>query len=133
LKWGATQADMSHAIRFAHSADGLEWRRAPEICLPPENQEIATVRPSVIRAADGGFEMCFAARGLESPYRVGRAISPDGRVWHRLPAAISPTAEWEAGAVTYPAMFEQTGQRWLLFNGKGYGATGFGLAVWEDC
>ncbi|WP_341988945.1 hypothetical protein [Azorhizobium sp. AG788] len=133
LEWGATQADMSHAIRAATSTDGLDWRRAPEICLPPQGEEIATVRPSVLAQADGGFEMYFAARGLETPYTIGRAISTDGAAWQRVPAGIHADGEsWEGGALTYPAVFEQAGRRWMLFNGRGYGASGFGIAVWEE-
>ncbi len=133
LEWGAHQSDMSHAIRGAASTDGLEWRRDAHICLPPQGQEIATVRPSVRRCDDGGFEMHFAARTLEGPYSIGRATSADGRGWQRVAAGIAANpGGWEAGAVTYPATFEQLGRRWLLFNGQGYGATGFGIAVWED-
>lgn len=132
LQWGAEQADMSHAIRAATSTDGLTWLPEADLCIPPEGEEIATVRPSVIQGARGEFEMVFAARGLNSPYRIGRALSDDGRRWRRTTAGISPSQEWEGGALTYPAMFEQAGQRWLLFNGQGYGMTGFGLAVWDE-
>lgn len=132
LQWGAEQADMSHAVRWATSTDGLTWRPEADICIPPQGDEIATVRPSVIRKADSGFEMVFAARALDGPYRIGRAFSADGRRWQRTRAGISPSMDWEGGALTYPAMFEQAGRRWLLFNGQGYGATGFGLAVWEE-
>lgn len=132
MQWGASQADMSHAIRSATSRDGLEWRREREPCLPPMGDEIATVRPSVLPLAGGGFDMAFAARGLDGPYAIGRASSADGDQWRRINAAIAPTDDWEAGALTYPCLFEQGGRRWLLFNGGGYGATGFGLAVWEE-
>jgi hypothetical protein len=133
LRWGATQADMSHAIRTATSTDGVHWRPAPEVCLPPQGDEIATVRPSVIRHASSQFEMHFAARGLETPYHVGRATSADGAAWHRLPADISADPDnWEGGALTYPAVFEQAGRLWMLYNGQGYGKTGFGVAVRED-
>ncbi|MBV9509032.1 MAG: hypothetical protein JO303_01970 [Caulobacteraceae bacterium] len=132
LQWGASQADMSHAIRSAISSDGLEWRRDAQPRVPPQGEEIATVRPSVLRKADGGFEMAFAARSLDGPYAIARAVSGDGERWGRLEPGIGPTDDWEGGALTYPCMFEQNRRRWLLFNGQGYGATGFGLAVWED-
>jgi hypothetical protein len=132
LQWGAGQADMSHAIRSAASFDGLEWRRDAHICLPPEGEEIATVRPSVRLVADGSFEMAFASRSQDGPYAIRRAASADGDQWRRLDPAIAPTDDWEAGALTYPCVFEQGGRRWLLFNGQGYGATGFGLAVWDE-
>lgn len=133
LQWGATQADMSHAIRGASAVDGLEWRRDPHIGVPAQGDEIATVRPTVLRNPDGSFEMCFAKRGLDGPYTLGRARSADGASWQRLPAPLDPASDgWEGGALTYPAMFEHAGRRWLLFNGARYGATGFGIAVWDD-
>jgi hypothetical protein len=133
LQWGASQADMSHAIRSATSTNGLDWRPASEICVPPRGVEIATVRPTVIRHADGAFEMYFAARGLETPYAIARAASADGTTWRRIPCGIAAAPNnWEGGALTYPAVFEQAGREWMLYNGQGYGKTGFGLAVWEE-
>lgn len=131
LAWGADKADMNHAIRCASSADGLHWRRDPRVVLAPEGGEIAVVRPSVLAGA-GGAEMWFAARA-EGPYRLGHARSADLETWRRSPAPplLAEAEGWEAGAATYPAAFEAAGRRWLLYNGAGYGAAGFGLAVWE--
>ncbi len=130
--WGAAKADMSHAIRAARSSDGISWRRDAEPCLPPEGAEIATVRPTVLAEADGGFTQWFAARTESGPYAIGCATSTDGHAWQRRDAGIRAAPDgWEQGAVTYPSVFELVGRRWLLFNGAGYGATGFGLAVWE--
>jgi hypothetical protein len=131
LEWGSSKADMSHAIRAASSSDGLAWRPEEKICIPSQGDEIATVRPSVL-SVNGGFEMAFAARGLESPYAIRRAVSVDGVSWRRVHEAIAPDQPWESGALTYPAVFEQNGRRWMLFNGQGFGKTGFGLAVWEE-
>jgi hypothetical protein len=130
--WGAATADMSHAIRAARSADGISWRRAARIAVPPEGEEIATVRPTVLARAGGGFTMWFARRSEAGPYALGRADSADGRIWRRAAAGLDAARDgWEGGAITYPAAFEQLGRRWLLYNGAGYGATGFGLAVWD--
>lgn len=130
--WGAEKADMSHAIRAARSVDGIAWRREAQVCVPPVGAEIATVRPSVVQDSDGGFAMWFAARTETGPYGIARAASADGASWQRGDSGITAEAGgWEAGAVTYPGVFDLLGRRWMLFNGAGYGATGFGLAVWE--
>jgi hypothetical protein len=132
LRWGTTAAEMRHAIRAAWSRDGIAWQRAAEPCLPPEGEEIATVRPSLVVEAGGGFSMWFARRNADGPYALGRAVSRDGRRWRReAPGLEAEPAGWEGGAATYPSVFELLGRRWLLWNGAGYGATGFGLAVWE--
>jgi hypothetical protein len=131
LAWGAGKADMNHAIRAARSEDGILWQRDPAVVLGPAAGEIAVVRPSVLAGA-AGAEMWFAARG-EGPYRLGHARSRDLLSWTRDAEAIpEPRADgWEEGALTYPSVFEAAGRRWLLVNGAGYGAAGFGLSVWE--
>ncbi|WP_044559020.1 hypothetical protein [Azospirillum sp. B4] len=133
LTWGAAIADMSHAIRHASSVDGLSWHPATALALPPEGDEVATVRPTVRPMTGGGYEMHYAARGADTPYRIGRAVSVDGHRWVRAGGGLAPDqGGWEAGATTYPCVFEQGGRRWLLYNGANYGGTGFGLAVWEE-
>lgn len=130
--WGAAKSDMSHAIRGARSADGITWRRDARLSVPPEGDEIATVRPTVLERAGGGYEMWFARRTEDGPYALGLAHSADGRRWRRAQPGLEAEPDgWEGGAVTYPAVFEQAGRRWLLYNGAGYGNAGFGLAVWE--
>ncbi|QDM28166.1 hypothetical protein FNL56_20060 [Tardiphaga sp. vice304] len=105
LQWGSTQADMSHAIRAATSTDGLEWRPDEKICMAPQGDEIATVRPSVMRIAPHAFEMYFALRGLNTPYSIGKATGVDGHRWHRVDAGIVPDGPgWEGNALTYPAV-----------------------------
>ena len=132
LAWGAEKADMSHAIRRATSTDGLTWMRNPTVVLGPEGDDIAVVRPSVL-ATKEGFQMWFARRG-HGPYGLAHAVSPDGILWRRTHVAMPGTDDggWENGATTYPGAFTHAGRLWLLYNGDGYGATGFGLAVWEE-
>jgi len=131
--WGAAKSDMSHAIRGARSTNGIAKCRSAGLAIPPDGEAIATVRPSVIAREGGGFAMWFARRTEAGLYALGLAHSADGRHWRREPAGLEPMTEgWDGGAITYPSVFEQHGRRWLLYNGAGYGATGFGLAVWED-
>jgi hypothetical protein len=76
--------------------------------------------------------MWYCHRGEE--YRIGYAESGDGLDWVRRDerAGIAPSADgWDAGALAYPGVFDHDGQRFLLYNGPRYGATGFGLAVFE--
>jgi hypothetical protein len=132
LAWGAAKSDMHHAIRTARSTDGIVWQRRLEPPIRPEDDQIAVVRPTVL-ASDGQLRMWFACRGVGA-YHLGYASSGNRHDWVRNDSAAGLTAEpggWENGALTYPCVFEAAGRRWLLYNGAGYGATGFGLAVWE--
>jgi hypothetical protein len=47
-------------------------------------------------------------------------------------AGIAPSpAGWDCEAVAYAHVFDHLGQRYMVYNGNGYGRTGFGLAVQE--
>lgn len=125
--------EVDHVIRRAVSTDdGASWQRdaAPGLVhgMP---EEWALSRPCVLRDADG-WHMWYCRR-LDA-YRLGHAVSADGIAWQRQDEAIhftTPEAEWERGSRTYPAVFDHRGRRWMLYNGAGYGRSGFGLAVLE--
>jgi hypothetical protein len=124
--------DLRHAIKLAKSVDGIHWTRAaaPVVGFEAET-EYALARPTVV--SDGSrFLMCFACRGQN--YRIGAAASTDGVNWRRLDAALGlgPSDQaWESEMTCYPALFWHRERLWLAYNGNGYGATGFGLAVWD--
>jgi hypothetical protein len=133
LAWGAEKSDMHHTIRTARSDDGIVWQRERVPPIIPEYDQIAVVRPTVL-ASDHGLQMWFASRGFGA-YQLGYASSKNWQDWNRKDSdagLIADSRGWEAGAVTYPCAFKAAGQQWLLYNGAGYGATGFGLAVWEE-
>jgi hypothetical protein len=124
--------DLRHAIKYATSADGINWRRtaAPVVGFATAD-EYALARPTVV-IAEGKFLMCFACRGPN--YRIGAAVSEDGVTWRRLDAdlGLGPSDQaWESEMTCYPALFWHRERLWLAYNGNGYGQTGFGLAVWD--
>jgi hypothetical protein len=125
-------ADMRHAIKFARSRDGMHWTRDGATVLGfAGKSEYALARPSVVRVGDR-LLMCFACRGEH--YRIGAASSGDGINWTRLDAAMGfgPSDDgWDSEMTCYPALFWHREQLWVAYNGNGYGATGFGLAVWQ--
>jgi hypothetical protein len=125
-------ADMQHAIKFARSADGVRWTRDGKVAVGFATAgEYALARPSVVKAGDR-LLMCFACRGER--YRIGAALSDDGLNWTRLDESmgLNPSSSgWDSEMTCYPALFWHRERLWVAFNGNGYGATGFGLAVWE--
>ena len=44
---------------------------------------------------------------------------------------VSPSG-WDSESIEYPHVFDHAGMRYMLYNGNGYGKTGFGLAVLES-
>ena len=125
-------ANMLHAIKFARSRDGVHWLRDGATVVGfAARGEYALSRPSVVKIGDR-LLMCFSCRGEN--YHVGAASSGDGVNWTRLDATmgLGPCGDgWESEMTCYPALFMHRDRLWLAYNGSGYGATGFGLAVWK--
>lgn len=117
-------------IKYAESDDGVIWRRNGIVAIDyAGDSEYAISRPSVIRDADR-WRMWYSYRG--DRYRIGYAESDDGRQWRRSDndAGIDVSEEgWDSEMVEYPFVFDHQGVRYMLYNGNGYGRTGFGLAV----
>jgi hypothetical protein len=133
--WDAGNGEMLHPIHVARSADGHHWEREGP-CIPFEaGVAQAFSRPTVARARDGSLEMWFSYRsGRGETYRIGRAVGSDDGPWRLAlnegALDVSP-GEWDGEMVEYPFVWEHRGQQYMLYNGNGYGATGFGLAVRE--
>ncbi|MGA3311026.1 MAG: hypothetical protein ABSD08_20795 [Xanthobacteraceae bacterium] len=123
---------MRHSIKVARSQDGIHWNRDGAAVIDfATNDEHAIARPTVVEA-DGRLLMLFACRGEQ--YRIGAATSTDGETWTRIDAimGLHPSAEgWDSQMTCYPAIFRHRDRLWFAYNGNGYGATGFGFAVWE--
>jgi hypothetical protein len=135
VRWemGGNQPRHYYHIRYAESANGLDWHREGIICIDFANEaEYAFSRPTVLKQ-DGLYRMWYSFRG--DVYRLGYAESPDGIHWTRKdndPAAtfIDPSPDWEGNvAGCYPHVFPHDGKNYMLYNGADYGRTGIGLAV----
>jgi hypothetical protein len=99
-------------------------------------EEYAISRPSVIRDGDL-YRMWFSSRARPGAdtYRIGYAESHDGVAWNRCDdrAGIDvSSAGWDAEMICYPCVFDAGGERYLLYNGNGYGKSGFGIAILEQ-
>lgn len=132
LAANAVSADMKHVIKAARSRDGIRWERDGATAIGFANPaEYAIARPSVVLLGER-FLMTFACRG--DHYRIGAATSHDGRNWTRIDdtMGLAPSADgWDSEMTCYPSLFWHRGRLWLAYNGNRYGATGFGLAIWN--
>jgi hypothetical protein len=138
VRWEKTAEGWRHyyGIHYADSKDGVDWNFYPGLCIPfADEYEYAFGRPSVC-FRNGTYYMWFAHRATRSidTYRIGFASSEDGRNWVRNDAIagidVSPTG-WDSEMICYPYILEHCGATYMLYNGNGYGKTGFGLAVLE--
>lgn len=124
-------------IKHRQSLDGIHWNSPVTTCIDYGNEhEYAISRPSVIKHGNK-YRMWYSFRaqpGIDT-YRIGYAESDDGLKWQRLDhlAGIDVSSEgWDSEMLCYPRVFEHSGRLYMLYNGNGYGKTGFGLAVMED-
>lgn len=120
-------------VKHARSRDGIAWERAGTVAIDfRDGGEYAIARPFVVADRDR-LRMWYCSRG--PAYRIGYAESDDGLRWTRKDSEMEwtgPAGDWEAEMQCYPCVFDHAGQRYMLYNGDGYGRTGIGLAVLEQ-
>jgi hypothetical protein len=137
--------DRSHEDPFTISyphiifEDGIyrKWYRSNQIVLNLEHpNEYALSKPWVVKT-NGSYEMWYsyrACRDIET-YRIGYATSSDGLNWVRKDhlAGIDVSEQgWDSEMISYSCVFSFNGKTYMLYNGNGYGKTGFGIAVLEE-
>ena len=101
---------------------------SPAITFKDET-EYAIARPCVIHDPDC-YRMWYCYRGRR--YRIGYAESQDGLQWTRkdgeAPQPICMKG-FDDESQCYPFVFDHEHTRYMLYNGDGYGKTGFSLTV----
>lgn len=135
LTWDAGNGEMLHVLREATSADGITWQRGGAALPHPIGTAQAFSRPTVAPRS-GGLDMWFSYRGAPGrTYRIGHATRAQGGDWAlSLDAGgldVAPEG-WDSEMVEYPFVLDHGAERLMLYNGNGYGRSGFGLAVWEE-
>ncbi len=135
IKWDATPEGPKHYyhLKYAESHNGIDWNRQGIVAIDFKNaDEYAIGVPHVIKE-NNIYKMWYCYRGLK--YRIGYAESHDGVKWIRkdeqMEITVSDTG-WDSEMIEYPNLFNHQQKRYMLYNGNGYGKTGFGLAVLES-
>lgn len=143
VKWEvfADKPEPRYHIKYAESADGINWQRDGTVCIDfKSDAEAGIVRPSVIR--DGAlYRMWYSYRGLENyrkdgntSYRIGYAESQNGIDWTRKDEIggldVSPSG-WDSEMVAYPFVINHGAGKYMFYNGNGFGKSGLGYAVLE--
>ncbi len=123
---------MIHAIHKAHSNDGLLWKK-DGLALSFQNQKLQMMsRPSISFNESGDYEMWFSYRsGNGDSYRIRLAESADGEKWSQseTPDLLNiSNSGWDSEMIEYPYVFIHKKKKYMLYNGNGFGKTGFGLA-----
>jgi hypothetical protein len=131
-------AEPRYHIKYAESRDGIHWERQGRIAIDyADDAEGGIVRASVHRDGDT-YRMWYSYRShtgyrenQAASYRIGYAESPDGIAWRRFDneAGIDVSATgWDSFMIAYPDVFPVGKRLYMLYNGNGFGASGFGFA-----
>ena len=101
-----------------------------------KSKEEAITRPTVL-AGNDGFHMWFCFRqskdfrGGSGSYKIGYAYSQDLITWDRAadPIALKNRkfGSWAGNMQAYPAAIRVKENKYLFYNGNGFGMAGFGV------
>lgn len=128
-----------YEIRYAYSKDGIVWQRDNVTCIPPLTPQEANARPTVIKE-DSRYKMWFCYRGSwdfrdgTDSYRIGYAEADDPIHWTRddsRSGLAHNDEEWDSRMQAYPSIVTADGNKYMFYNGNGFGVAGFGCAIWE--
>ena len=128
-------------IKYAESNDGINWIRKNITCIDYKFENEAISRPCVI-IEDGIYKMWYSYRGsinyrtnLENSYKIGYAESIDGINWLRKDEQVGikqSKSGWDSKMIEYSDIFFHKGKKYMLYNGNGFGKSGFGYAILEN-
>ena len=134
VSWAADNDEMVHVINYATSEDGDTWLKHG-LSVPYEiGRAQAFSHPSVLRKSIRELDMWFSYRcGSGAKYRIGYAKSFDNGIRWELDLKSSgidvSESGWDSEMIEYPFVFCHKDSCYMLYNGNGYGKTGFGLAL----
>jgi len=130
-----------YQIKYAESQDGVDWVRDNITCIEYKFDGEANARPCVIKE-DGRYRMWYCYRGSihyrtnkDQSYRLGYAESADGVRWTRKDEEVGIERSedgWDSEMMEYPYVYGHKGRKHMLYNGNGFGESGFGHAMLDE-
>jgi hypothetical protein len=131
----------AYNVKYAVSSNGIDWKRTGITCIDYDEFAEAVGRPCVYRE-NGIFKMIYSYRSATDyrtdrlkSYRLGYAESKDGTIWERLDDRIGIHMSedgWDSRMIEYGSTYVTHGKRRLIYNGNGFGESGFGYAEASD-
>jgi hypothetical protein len=131
-------SEPQYLIKYAESTDGINWQRENRVAIPYKHALEAIGRPAVVNES-GLYRMWYSYRGMDgyrdnrdNSYRIGYAESEDNLRWERKDEHAGldlSDGGWDSEMMAYPCIVDCAGQRYMFYNGNGFGRSGFGYAV----
>lgn len=126
----------TYSIRHVESSDGVTWAaRGKEVVpLADDGDEYGLGRPFVTRFTSG-WRLWYSRRTVSRGYRIGLAESSDGVTFVRRDndVGIDVSSDgWDADMICYASVITLSIGTLMLYNGNGYGRSGFGAAMLDN-
>lgn len=125
-------------IKYTVSEDGINWNKPGIICIDYDDFTEAIGKPFVYKEK-GIYKMIYSYRKAtnyrtdrNNSYRLGYAESSDGVKWVRKDDEVGIELSdegWDSIMMEYCTSYVYDGKRYLIYNGNGFGKSGFGYAV----
>jgi len=122
LYFSGHSGDFVYKVGRATSPDGINWNEDPlnPLMVPDVSWESSRVHPGGVVAGPAGFEMFYTGNGLDYD-QIGRATSPDGRVWTKDPGnpVFTPggSGAWDGAGVAVPKIVAAAGATRMYYGG----------------
>ena len=123
-----------YLIRYAESKNGIDWVRKNVECIGYDEFTDAIGKPCVFKE-NHLYHMIYSYRNSldyrkdsTKSYRLGYATSKNGIYWDKKDNQINlkePADDWESLMQEYSSTYIFQGKRYLIYNGNGFGKTGF--------
>jgi hypothetical protein len=139
-KWTlvGNSAEPFYNIKYAESRDGISWNRKGFISIGYKDDNEAGICSASVIGEANDYRMWYCYRGTGNyrtdrrvSYRIGFARSQNGKDWTRKDedAGIDISVEgWDSEMIAYPNVVSVNEDKYMFYNGNGFGRTGFGYA-----
>jgi hypothetical protein len=121
----------TYSLYRLHSKDGVAWQGAGEKLAEPDalHGEIGFGRPWLWTDMTGDTSLLISVRS-EAGYRLCKIPTAGISLANREFKELLPRSElgWDSEMVCFGAPYAVAGCEYLLYNGNGFGRTGFGAA-----
>jgi hypothetical protein len=138
LQWkkGADRYEPVYVIKEAYSQDLINWTRPFEQVIKSDFSDECFSNPSVYVDKVQNTHVLFCSRASmdfrsnqDNSYKIGYAKkSMDGYMRGRLTWSGKDKSSKEEAMQAYPHFFEWAKELFVLYNGNGFGLSGFGVA-----
>lgn len=129
-------------VKYATSKDGVFWKRDNEVCIDFEFGKVDAIGRPCVYKEEGIYKMLHSNRRAlnyrtdrNASYSIGYSESQDGIHWNRLDSLVGISQSesgWDSEMNEYCTTYTHKGRRYLIYNGNGFGASGFGYAILEE-